>query len=592
MPNSFLRKAVIAAIVTTLIGCSAGGGETGTGLDDKTTVGVITSFGSVYVNGVKYETDQASISVDGASALESALGIGMLVNLKGNVNSDGVTGNASVISFEKNVEGIVVENKILTTNRLDVMGQIVIVDNDTIFESKESTINEIEKILPGHVVQVSGYTSGDGVIYATRVSLEKLVHSLGEEFKVQGIATNVSVDQFQIGKRAFSYSEAVFKDFNNISFDSGQFVSVKTEGEEDLNDKFIATEIKFKKVGSSGVENVVGSEVEIEGYINQNIDLLLNTFSVNGQQIKIDTLTKFESGNKDMLLKAVKIKVEGIANAQNIIVASEIEIKQESNRQFEGVITVVNSDDKVITVAGQEILITNTTRLKDERDDVDENSQRYFNFEDLVKNDFVEISAYKNNNEVFVATRLKRDEQDFSDESSGWELEGKVTSLDPLTIDGQVVEYLDGEFTGAIGDKVELEGVINIDGAWQVTDSSSKEEWDVEGVISSIDLDNEIVVIEEFGEVNVSKIVFNASVGNVVDMEGVIDDGVRYVIEMEIDDESDEKAGKSKLNEENETSKDESEKGHSIEDSEWEEEKSMNEDHNPEEKSSKGESEN
>jgi len=570
MPNNLLRKAIIAAIITTLIGCSAGGGETGTGLDDKTTVGVITSFGSVYVNGVKYETDNASISIDGTSESENALSIGMLVSLKGNVNPDGVTGNASVISFEKNVEGIVVENKVLTTNRLDVMGQIVIVNNDTIFESKESTITEIEKILPDHVVQVSGYSSGDGIIYATRVSLEKLSHSAGEEFKVQGIATNVSTDLFQIGKRIFSYSETVLKNFDNKTFENGDFVSVKTKGEE-LNGNFIVTEVKYKNSGSSSIDNLGDSEVEIEGYINKNLDLVLNTFSVNGQQVKIDALTKIESGSKDLLLKGMKVKVQGIANAQNIIIASEVEIKQESNRQFKGHITAVNSSGKTITVAGQEILITNTTRLKDERDDVDEISKRYFKFEDLVKNDFVEISAYKNSNDRFVATRLERDEQDFDDESSAWELEGKVTSLNPLTIDGQVVEYLDSEFNGAVGDKVELEGVINEDGIWQVTDSSSKEEWDEEVVISSIDLDNEIVVTEGGDEVNVSKIIFNAFVGNVVEMQGIIVDGIRYVTEMEIKQEDEEKDEKGSSEQENETLKEDSEKKDTNDKSEDEE---------------------
>ncbi len=46
-------------------------------------VGVITGFGSVYVNGVRYDTSGASVLMDDQAAAESALKVGQYVELKG-----------------------------------------------------------------------------------------------------------------------------------------------------------------------------------------------------------------------------------------------------------------------------------------------------------------------------------------------------------------------------------------------------------------------------------------------------------------------------------------------------------------------------
>ena len=70
------------------------------------TTGVITGFGSVFVNGVKFETSTTEISTDdNDAASESDLQVGMIVTLSGEISEDGATGTANSIHYEEQLKG-------------------------------------------------------------------------------------------------------------------------------------------------------------------------------------------------------------------------------------------------------------------------------------------------------------------------------------------------------------------------------------------------------------------------------------------------------------------------------------------------------
>ena len=58
---------VISAVLAGggLAACSSGGGTTTNSSSPKVAAGVITGFGSVFVNGVEYQTTNAMVKVDG-----------------------------------------------------------------------------------------------------------------------------------------------------------------------------------------------------------------------------------------------------------------------------------------------------------------------------------------------------------------------------------------------------------------------------------------------------------------------------------------------------------------------------------------------
>jgi hypothetical protein len=72
--NKTLKYSTISIAIAGIIGLSGcgGGGGSSSGTGSVTTSGVITGFGSVYVNGVEYETDGSSFSLDdGDDGIES-----------------------------------------------------------------------------------------------------------------------------------------------------------------------------------------------------------------------------------------------------------------------------------------------------------------------------------------------------------------------------------------------------------------------------------------------------------------------------------------------------------------------------------------
>ncbi|MEW8155838.1 MAG: DUF5666 domain-containing protein, partial [Candidatus Thiodiazotropha endolucinida] len=88
------------AVCLTLSACGGGGG--GSASEDGTTItarGVITGFGSIYVNGVRYHTNSTRFTVDDNPGTESDLKLGMVVTVTATLNDDN-TGNASSIVFD------------------------------------------------------------------------------------------------------------------------------------------------------------------------------------------------------------------------------------------------------------------------------------------------------------------------------------------------------------------------------------------------------------------------------------------------------------------------------------------------------------
>ena len=93
-------------LVVLAAGCGGGGGGGGTSASAGTagtSTGTVTAFGSVYVNGVKYETTGIPIRVNGVSGTQSDLSVGDVVTVTG--TSNGTTGVATRIVYWADVEG-------------------------------------------------------------------------------------------------------------------------------------------------------------------------------------------------------------------------------------------------------------------------------------------------------------------------------------------------------------------------------------------------------------------------------------------------------------------------------------------------------
>ena len=263
--NEKLKITTVSLAIVGVIGLTACGGG-GSGSDGSTattgsmiTSGVVTGFGSVYVDGVEFETDGSSFSLDdGDDGIEDedGLAVGMVVTVTGTVHADGKTGTAKHIEFDDELEGIVNANNVASdgTGTMTVMGQTVIVESTSVFESDVAAIDSVDKVATGNVVEVSGFSTGDGTVYATRIEVKLATHG-GEEIEVKGIISNLAAGTFDLGGLTVDFSSALFDDsLPDGTLSDGQYVEVKSTAGFNLDDELIASEIELEDDGDMDLD--------------------------------------------------------------------------------------------------------------------------------------------------------------------------------------------------------------------------------------------------------------------------------------------------------------------------------------------------
>src|SRR3990172_3069425 len=142
-----------------LISCGGGGnnlvansgGIGGTGV----VYGPITGFGSIFVNGLEIEIANAGITADGSDIDETALKLGMVVKVEGTFNANNLTGTATAVTYNDNLEGPITQITDInaTTKELVVLGQRVIISDTTTNFENNTTFADL---VIGNVIEVSG----------------------------------------------------------------------------------------------------------------------------------------------------------------------------------------------------------------------------------------------------------------------------------------------------------------------------------------------------------------------------------------------------------------------------------------------------
>ncbi len=422
--NEILKISTVSLAIAAVIGLTACGGGDG-GSDSTTsspvtsgstiTTGVITGFGSVFVDGVEFETDESSFSLDdGDDGLENedGLAVGMVVTVTGTVNADGKTGSAEHIEFDDELEGIVNANNVAAdgTGSMTVMGQTVFIKTTTIFESDVAGIDSVDKVAAGNVVEVSGFSSGDGSVYATRIEV-KLAQHAGEEIEVKGIVSKLAASTFDIGGLTVDFSSAQFDDsLPDGTLRDGQYVEVKSTAGFNLDGVLIASEIELQDDGDMDMEGDDGDEVELNGFVTAvKSD---TAFEIGGRTVIITKATSIEHGNASDITVGVYLEVEGQLNAESELLADEIELAIEDEIEMQGTLEAVNDPPGSVTLLGETIHVNASTLLIDKQDEEGLMPEHFFGLDDLNSGDYVEIDAYlEPDSGKLIAVKLERDDQ-------------------------------------------------------------------------------------------------------------------------------------------------------------------------------------
>ena len=432
--RSFCLGAIASIAALLLAACGGGGGGSvaaagpSVGIDRSgNSVGTVTGFGSVFVNGIEFSTSGATITKDGQSATERDLRVGQVVTVVGSRDEARATGTATQVVFDDNVEGPVTVIDV-TNNRVVVLGQTVLVDAGTVFDDA-ITPSGLDGLTLNDVLEVSGFTDAAGAIHATRIERK----ASGGTVEVTGTVSVVdtAAKQFSIGDQRVDYSSATLADFSAANPVNGQRVEVKGSVVV-ATGLLAATRVELK--GTNLIGNS-GQQSEIEGFISrfasaQDID-------VSGQKITTSSSTVFEGGTASLLALGIKVEVQGRI-ADGALGATKVQIKLASTQRVQGRVQTIDRTARRLTVLGVVIETSNDTQFEDNGPA----RLSSFSLANINVDDYVEVRGVAGSNGVdIVAIRVERD--DAEDQS---ELRGQVqTFSDPtLTINGVTVTIGDG----------------------------------------------------------------------------------------------------------------------------------------------------
>lgn len=375
----------------------ADGGITGSGI----TMGRITNFGSIFVNGIKFDVDNAAFSRDGlVSTGQSEFSVGEFIVINGSVDASGTAGVATTVEFRDALEGAV--TKVSTDGvTIEVLGQSIKTDALTVLHG----FALLTDLTLGNIVEVSGVVDASGVITATSIRLKSASFVVGvSENEVKGTVSNLNeVNRtFTIGNITVEYGSARFEGFGAKNLANGQFVEAKSDTNL-VGNNLRATEIELEDEFISLSAN---SEAEIEGIVTRFSTS--TNFAVNGIPVTTTSGTQFSNGTQATLGLNVFLEVEGRVNTSGVLVADEISFEDvESESELEGAIQSIDVVNSEVEIAGQVVVIDSSTLMIDELRDLSQ-----FTINDLVVGDQIEVKGIALSNGKILATKFKRKDND------------------------------------------------------------------------------------------------------------------------------------------------------------------------------------
>jgi len=376
----------ISALLLALGACSSSDSnhDDGTPPPPATTgvlsTGVITGFGSVYLNGERYGTSDVAVTMDDQAADMSQLRVGQYIELKGHRHGAGDL-DAEVIRYHNVLEGPINSTDV-GADSFVAMGQTVRVTLDTAFGS-EITPASVEGLAVGDVVEVSGVVPRDGVIEATRIDLKPD----GGPYDVTGYVSKVSVveHRFDLSGLVVDYSTANMDDFTTGAPAVGDLVLVK--GFTFLADgAFLAIRVELRS--EDRLTPGPGDLVEVEGLVADFVSV--TDFKVAGWKVTTTLNTEYEHGTAADLANDVHVFVKGVADATGVLVAHKIAFREVSEIRVVAQVDAI-TPYKELVLLGIEVATTGKPVYRD----MSVLSLRDFGLGDVVVGTWLDVRGYE-----------------------------------------------------------------------------------------------------------------------------------------------------------------------------------------------------
>lgn len=378
--------------------------------------GPVTGFGSVFVSGNEFDTNDAVITVDGqTNAGEGQLKKGMVVLVNGTISKYNGTGQAvqrtaKTVLYEDTIEGPV-QSVALDGLSLVVLGQTVLINQSTIIDPSVPTLGTLNR---NDLVEVSGFVSGPGTVVATLID-----RKIGAaDYQVKGFITqhDERSKSFAIGSLVVDYTGAdigqlpnpVGNAWNGLLVDvRGSQVSSGGSGPYGI--RMTATKVKPENLS---IED--GEDVEVEGFVTQVLGQ--GDFYLGNVHVQTSASTTFEDGALNDILIGTHLEVHG-SLVGGIVSATKVEFEGETELQAN--VATINSSDNTVTLTGLAGLV-----IKFDGQTTLHGQGNPRQLDDLRSGDHLQIHGRLRGGNMILAKEVER-----SDPKSNVQLQGLVTSV-------------------------------------------------------------------------------------------------------------------------------------------------------------------
>ncbi|PKM46613.1 MAG: hypothetical protein CVV05_02745 [Gammaproteobacteria bacterium HGW-Gammaproteobacteria-1] len=337
-------------LLAVMDGCNtttAGGGTGGTGMVAVVSRGTVSSIGSIWVNGVEYDTTGALLTLaDGSTQIDTTgtaggtvLREGMVVTVSGTHN--GATGQADSVSYSRTLVGPITA---LTTQTgapavvtsMTVLGQTVVIDAISGF----TRLDPVSWTpAPGDWVEVSGFGLVSGQLHAS-YARQLLSHG---ELEMDGVVTAVDTGSFNFTINGativqppvgYGLSPALEGSYVAVAGVAGTTVHIVMSA---------APEIKNPELGGDTDE-----EAEVEGVVSAAP--VAGEFVLAGQRVVVDANTQYSGGLAADVVGGVTVEAEGTLGMDGRLYAGEITFKDAV--EIEAVIGTYDGVAQTFTLLG------------------------------------------------------------------------------------------------------------------------------------------------------------------------------------------------------------------------------------------------
>lgn len=315
-----LRGMGLSLLLAALVAGCGGGGDVagvGTGGTGSFSVGTVTGFGSVFVNGVRFEDNGARLLDDDGTVKvlgvdDNPLRVGMVVEVAGSVDASGTVRTATQIAYGAEIKGPVTAVDV-AAGRFSVFGIAVRTNAATIYAG----VGGVASLTADQVVEVHGQPDSGGSIMATYVERKSLSTAAfiagGGEYRLRGSATGVSGagQDFVMTVRGVGVRTNATTDFDGTPVE-GALVSLRLNPVLQGDGRYLAERLKLRS--SSFGSAAAAAEGEIEGYVSE-LDTAAGTLRVAGYPARLDSVVSYEDGTAVDLKNGVRIEAKGVVES-------------------------------------------------------------------------------------------------------------------------------------------------------------------------------------------------------------------------------------------------------------------------------------